>query len=492
MKTLRLSTALLLTCTTLAGCGERAESDSSVVETPSWTTQTTPAGEPVPVTASAPAPKADLHAALRQRLLALNYYAERMWAVDQPEAPRAWLAESAAEYGVTLAGIMPEPVAVAESVATVRLRVRAEGEWDALLNWLSAIEDSPRRFMARGIALHRLRGRSVADLQLTALMDRPAALQAMAQLDLASLDDAGLAGLIEEMDADLRQKGQTLDRLGADVSWARPIAQVTESLPEAGVLIRLNLDRGHLDARARRFAGAFTAQVRTADEVDPMVAELNTTEGFAEAKLTGGRDVGAGIRRADVAFTYGHPAAANPAAPTEEAGHPVANDSGAGLRHDPFREVTRRAAAQSTAQAQRPRRGGNVLLSAPSVAGGRSGIGPRGPRSASSRQFTSSAGFTNGSRFTQNSGFTRSSGFTDNSGFTNGSRFTSTSGFANRSSFTGNTRFTGGGPRTPSTSFTRNGGAVSESSRSRGAATPTGPRSTTSTTLPQFRFDATR
>lgn len=454
MKTHRLTTALLLTTTTLVGCGERKAPDAAATLTPIGAA----AGESAPSDE-----RANLHAALRQRLLALDYYASRMWALDQPGAPQAWLEASAAEHGVALAGVMPEPMAVAESVATRRLGVRAEGEWEALLGWLAAIEDSPRRFVARDITLHRLRGRSVADLQLTALMDRPAALQAMGELNLSSMDTAGLAGVIERLDADLRQKGETLDRLGADVSWARPIAAVTENLPDAGTLIRLHLGRGALDARAQRFEGSFTAQVHHAGDVDPMVAALNTTEGFARAELTGGRDVGAGFRRAEVAFTYGQPAEAEPAA--EEVGAPVADDPGAGLRRNPFRGPEVRAAA-----APRPRVVGNVLLDAPRVAGRRAGPRtasvPRGPRTVPTTRFTSTSGFTNPSRFTQSSGFTNTAAFTNPSGFADSSRLTNatTSGRSTRFRF----------------------------DVSRGAATPVGPRNALKTALRRFHFDATR
>jgi|GEM_PF-2607342 len=385
MKTLRLITAFLLTTTTLVGCGER-----SVPERAAGITA-------VGAAAGGGDPRAEMHDALRQRLLALDYYASRMWALDQPDAPQAWLAAAAVEHGVTLSGVMPGPTAVAQSVATRRLGVRAEGEWEALLGWMNAIEDSPRRFIARDVALHRLRSRSVADLQLTALMDRPAGLRAVGELDLSSMDGAGLAGVIERLDADLRQKGETLDRLGADVSWSRPIATVTETLPDTGTLIRLHLDRGALDARAQRFGGSFTAQMRHAEDVDPMVAALNDSAGFAHARLIGGRDVGAGFRRAEVTFTYGPAEEAEPA--VDRAGAPVADDPGAGLRRNPFRG----AGGGAAAAAPRPRVVGNVLLDAPRIAGRRSDprTAPafRKPRTMSTTRFTATSGFTNASRF---------------------------------------------------------------------------------------------
>ena len=415
MKTSCLTLALVLASTTLTGCSDSADSADPAAPAAEATTPNAASAAAAPAATAADDAPNDLRGAVRKRLFALDYYASQMWTLDNPDAPLDWLKQSAAEHGVELTGTMPEQLAVADSVATRRVRVRAQGDWDALLGWLSAIEDSPRRFIARDIALHRLRGRSVADLQLTALIDRPAALTAVGAMDLTSLDNAGLASVLERLDADLLQKGQTLDRLGADVSWARPIAAVTQQLTEGSQMIRLQLDREDLAGRAERFAGSFTAQVPDADDIDPLITTLNATAGFAEAKLTKTHDVGAGFRRADVGFTYGQPA--------EEAGGegaPLADDTGAGLQRNPFRgaEAKRVARAPRATRVAQGRR--HVTLDAPRVSGGRRGLatrtGPnrsaRGPREISRGQFTSGSGFarSNAFRFESNTATTAGRG----------------------------------------------------------------------------------
>lgn len=378
MKSYRLTPALLMTAAVLTAC------DEPVVPSPQSAATKRPAVTSAPVSVSVPAaattPSPAQHDALRLRLLALDYYAAQMWDVAQPDAPEAWLETTAQEHGVRLSRMIPQALATAQSVATRGFRLQAQGEWEDLVQWLTAVENAPRRFVARDIALHRLRGRSVADLHLIALLDRPAALQAVGETDLTALDASGVDDLMAKIDADLKGKSQTVERLGADVSWAQPIAAVNGHLPEAAEVIRLKLDRGTSRGRVQYFTGAFTAQVREPGEVTAMLAELNAREDFARAELTHGRDVGAGFHRAEVSFTFGQPGDSPAAGETNAS--PVADDSGAGLLRNPFWGPQRSAPVRVATS--RARGAGHVLVG---DAGGRRGVGS-GSRRAASRTGT--------------------------------------------------------------------------------------------------------
>ena len=276
----------------LAGCGESA----------------VPVARPVaPVVKVEAKPVSDdvVRETLRKRLLALDYFAVRMWPADQPNASVHWLRSSAQKRNLELSRVIPEPVMVAESVGARRVTVRAEGEWKSIVSWLQAIEDEPRKLMVRELSLHQLRGRAVADVKLTVLFDLPKGLNALAKLDVPTLAGSELQDAVNLIDEDLREKSETLERLGAEVSWALPIALITRKLPGGSSPIRLTLSRGDLGQRAQRFDGEFTAQVRSGADIVPLVNKLNATDGFASASLIHVKNVGASFQRATVTFMYG-------------------------------------------------------------------------------------------------------------------------------------------------------------------------------------------
>lgn len=316
MKTAWFATAALVTGVGLglAGCGD-AHAPEAGEAPPAAAAHT---GTKTVETPEEKAPRVE--GTLQQRLFALNYFASTMWPADRPDAALVWLRASAAEHGLTLTREIPEPVAVASSVAARRIGVRAQGDWADLLRWLAAIEASPQRIVARDIALHRLYDRDVADLALTALMDRPAGLAAVGQADLATLDQAGMAKLLADIDADLAEKGQTLNRLGAEVSWSRPIEEITAALPQGATPVRLELSRGDSGDRAQRFTGSFTAQLPDAAAVEPMLAQLAQAQGFAQVREDAVTSVGASFVRVVAAFTWGAPEEAQAPTPAQAPG----------------------------------------------------------------------------------------------------------------------------------------------------------------------------
>ena len=304
MKTAWLTTAALVTGVGLGlvGCGEAGGPEAPEAR---QAPQADAAQVQDKAQKKAPEKASALETTLQQRLFALDYFATKMWPADQPDAALVWLRSSAAAHGLTLTREIPEPVAVASSVAARRIGVRAQGDWADLLQWLTAIEASPQRIVARDIALHRLREHDVADLALTALMDRPAGLTALGKTDLAELDQAGMTQLIAEIDADLAEKGQTLNRLGAEVSWSRPIEEITAALPEGATPVRLELSRGDTGERAQRFTGSFTAQLPDAAAVEPMLDQLAQAKGFAQVREDTVTGVGASFVRVVADFTWG-------------------------------------------------------------------------------------------------------------------------------------------------------------------------------------------
>ena len=244
---------------------------------------------------------------LSQRLLALRWFGTQMWPAERPDAPAEHLAALARGAGVTLTATMPEPVRQAESVATRRLALRADGDWVNLVAWLRAVENTPRRLVVRELSLHRLRNRSVAEVQLTAVLDRPAGLTKLARLDVSALRGAALTEAVGELDADLQQKSVTMTRLGADTSWSAPLDAITRHLPAGSEPVRLTLKRDGVGRRAQAFSGDFTVQLPAGVELGPLVATLRADPGFADLEDHGLRSVGAGVYRWSAGYVYGAP-----------------------------------------------------------------------------------------------------------------------------------------------------------------------------------------
>ncbi len=241
---------------------------------------------------------------LSLRLTALDYFSERMWPGHDGEAGINWLRTSAAGSGLELTRVMPEVVIKRAGVAVRPVTVQAEGDWGDVVEWLRAIEASPRRLVLREVGLHTLRNRVVADLKIAVLIDRPTGLDELATMNVADLRGEELDRAVQVIETELRGKSQTLNQLGADASWSQPIAELTALLPDTARPVNLSLVRTGNAERAQQFTGRFTLVVPDAGDVPTYVRSLQKRPGFAAAGLESLREAGADWQRAAVTFTF--------------------------------------------------------------------------------------------------------------------------------------------------------------------------------------------
>lgn len=268
---------------------------------------------------TAATPPAQHHAQQQQRLslrlTALDYFAQRMWPGHDREVGLNWLRTSAAGSGLELTRVMPEALLEGDGVAVRPVTVQAEGDWADVVEWLQAIEASPRQLVLREVELHTLRNRVVANLKVAILIDQSPGLEALATMNVADLRGEDLDRAVRVIETELRGKSQIFEQLGADASWSRPIADLTALLPASARPVNLSLVRTGNGQRAQRFTGKFTLIVPDAGLVPDYVRTVQKQPGFAEAGLESLRRAGGDWQRAAVTFTFtgeARPVAANP------------------------------------------------------------------------------------------------------------------------------------------------------------------------------------
>lgn len=291
----------------LIGCGDSGPGETSTNAPAATDDQTTAADR---AQAAADAQKQQ---ELSRRLMALDFFSERMWPGSAGDAGVDWLKNSAAGSGLELTRVMPEVVIERDGVAVRPVTVQAEGDWNDVVAWLQAIEASQRRLVLRDVELHSLRNRVVADLKIAVMIDRPTGLDELARLDVASLRGEALDDAVGLIETELAGKSKAMTQLGADASWSTPIAELTALLPQRARPVNLSVGRKANDGqRAQDFSGTFTLLVADAGQVPGYVRQLQKRDGFTTAGLKSLRRAGADWQRVTVTFTFAGPAASEP------------------------------------------------------------------------------------------------------------------------------------------------------------------------------------
>ncbi|MEM1107168.1 MAG: hypothetical protein AAGH99_00575 [Planctomycetota bacterium] len=247
---------------------------------------------------------AERHKLLSMRLTALDFFAEQMWPSHDHEAGFNWLRNSAAGSGLKLTEITAEDDIERDGVTIRPLTLQAMGNWADVVSWLQAIEASQRRLVLRKVDLNTRRDGVRADLEIAVLIDQPTGLMRLTEMDVAELSGEALDHAVRIIEADLKGKSQALNELGADASWSRPIAELTEWMPDAARPVTLSLTRTGNGERAREFSGRFVLVVSDAGQVPGYIRQLQKQPGFAAAGLQSLRRAGAGWQRAVVTFTF--------------------------------------------------------------------------------------------------------------------------------------------------------------------------------------------
>lgn len=317
MRLITPSLALATLTVAVVGCDQSASSTPntptravSPINTPATSSDT------VGTAATTPAQRlAQQQQRLSLRLTALDFFAERMWPGHDGEAGLNWLRTSAAGSGLELTDITSEALLEGDGVAVRPVTVQAEGEWADVVEWLQAIEASPRQLVLRELDLHTLRNRVVANLEVAILIDQSPGLEALATMNVADLRGEDLDRAVRVIEAELRAKSQILEQLGTDASWSWPIAELTALLPASARPVNLSLIRTGNGQRAQRFTGKFTLIVPDAGLVPDYIRTVQKQPGFAEAGLESLRRAGGDWQRAAVTFTFtgeARPVAAGP------------------------------------------------------------------------------------------------------------------------------------------------------------------------------------
>lgn len=241
---------------------------------------------------------------LSMRLAALDFFSEQMWPDHESDAALDWLKSSAQTAGVEVDRVMPELIIERAGVAVRPVKLQAVGDWADLVTWMQDIETSPRRLILREVKLQTLRNRVIAELKLAVMIDRPTGVSELAKLDVASLEGEALDHAVDLIEAELQGKSRAFTELGADASWSRPIADLTQLMPASSRPVTLSVGRYANGERAQQYTGTFTLLIPDAGQVPTYVRRIQKHQGFAEAGLRSLRQAGAEWQRVTVTFTF--------------------------------------------------------------------------------------------------------------------------------------------------------------------------------------------
>ncbi|MEM1027706.1 MAG: type 4a pilus biogenesis protein PilO [Planctomycetota bacterium] len=254
---------------------------------------------------------------LTQHRLDLENLTARLWPKADAEAGLNWLQTSAAGSGLELTKLSPGSTVERDGLEIRPYTVRAEGDWPSVVDWLQAIESSPREFGLQIMGLQTVNGRVVTEINLAILIDRTTAPEILAGRDVAELNDRELGQAIRLTRAERSGIQQAFDELGAETSWSQPIAELTALLPDAARPLRMTLKPADPHGDTKRFTGRFTLEVPDAGLVPSYVRGVQKQPGFVEAGLASLRRDGNEWQRASVTFSFAGQTPSAPNIPTE-------------------------------------------------------------------------------------------------------------------------------------------------------------------------------